>query len=55
MIQEFMVSSSKGDERKNNVLNKGIFTSCKKNDNCPPWSIKAEKITHDKKKKNINL
>ena len=33
------------------VLNKGIFTSCKKNDNCPPWSIKSKKITHDKIKK----
>ena len=35
------------------VINKGIFTSCKYNDNCPPWSIKAKKITHDKNKKNI--
>lgn len=33
------------------IINKGIFTSCKKNDKCPPWSIKADKITHDKKKK----
>ena len=35
------------------VLNKAIFTSCKKNDTCPPWSIKANKITHDKLNKNI--
>ena len=34
-------------------LNKGIFTSCKKNDDCPPWSIQAEKITHDKIKKQL--
>ncbi len=26
------------------VINKGVFSSCKINDNCPPWSIKAEKI-----------
>ena len=35
------------------ILNKAIFTSCKKNDNCPPWSIKADKITHDRIKKDI--
>ena len=34
-------------------INKSIFTSCKKNDNCPPWSISAEKITHDKDKKKL--
>ena len=36
------------------VLNKAIFTSCKKNDNCPPWSIKADKITHDRMSQNIH-
>ncbi len=35
------------------VINKGVFTSCKKNDSCPPWSISAKTITHDKIKKNI--
>ena len=35
------------------VLNKGIFTSCKKNDSCPPWSMKANKLTHDRLKQNI--
>ena len=34
-------------------MNKGIFTSCKETDSCPPWSIKADKIIHDKKKKQI--
>ena len=34
-------------------INKGIFTSCKKNDNCPPWSIKAKKIKHDKRNKQL--
>ena len=33
------------------IINKGIFTSCKKDDNCPPWAISANKITHDKNKK----
>jgi LPS-assembly protein len=40
-------SSSYGDKNLT-ILNKGIFTSCKINDNCPPWSIRSEKITHDK-------
>ena len=35
------------------VVNNGLFTSCKINDNCPPWSIKAEKITHDKIKRDM--
>ncbi len=45
-------SSSFSDQNKT-VVNNGIFTSCKINDNCPPWSIKAEKITHDKIKKDM--
>ena len=36
------------------TINKGVFTSCKKNDGCPPWTIKADKITYDKSKKQIN-
>ncbi len=35
------------------TINKGIFTSCKKNDKCPPWSIQAEEIVHDKNKKQL--
>ena len=34
-------------------VQKSIFTSCKKNDNCPPWSISAKKIVHDKNKKKL--
>ena len=35
-------------------LSKGIFTICqKRDDKCPPWSLKAKKIIHDKVKKNI--
>ena len=34
-------------------LSKSVFTVCKKRDGnkCPPWSIKAKKISHDKTKK----
>ena len=35
------------------TVDKGIFTSCKKNDKCPPWAIQADKITYDKNKKQI--
>ena len=41
----------------NNIttIEKGIFTACKeRKDDCPPWSISAEKIVHDKEKKTIN-
>ncbi|MDC0921755.1 organic solvent tolerance protein, partial [Candidatus Pelagibacter sp.] len=45
-------SSSFSDQNKT-VVSNGIFTSCKLNDNCPPWSIKSEKITHDKINKDM--
>jgi LPS-assembly protein len=32
---------------------KGIFTTCKKNGKCPPWTLQSEKVTHDKNKKSI--
>ena len=35
------------------TINKGVFTSCKKNDKCPPWAIQADKITYDRNKKQI--
>ena len=34
-------------------IRNGIFTTCKKRDNCPPWELSAERIVHDKKKKII--
>ena len=36
------------------TINKGVFTTCKKNNNCPPWSIQADKIIYDKNKKQID-
>ena len=35
------------------TINKGIFTTCKKNDKCPPWSIQADKVIYNKDKKQI--
>ena len=45
------VSSNK----KGNIteINKAVFTSCGENDKCPPWSIQANQITHDKDKKQL--
>ena len=44
--------SSTGNRDKT-IVNKGVFTSCKKTNSCPAWNMKAEKITHDKKKKQV--
>ncbi len=42
-------------EKDNTFFKKGIFTTCKKRkDKCPPWTINAEEINHDKTKKTIN-
>jgi len=35
------------------IIEKGVFTSCKKTDGCPPWSIESRLIKHDKQKKQI--
>ena len=35
------------------VISKGVFTTCKKNDSCPPWQMSADKITHDKQNQTI--
>ncbi len=35
-------------------IKKGIFTTCKKREGCPPWQLSSDKISHDKKKKTIN-
>ena len=45
------VSSS----QKNGItsIKKASFTSCKKNDDCPPWKLEASEIKHDKNKKQI--
>ena len=35
-------------------IKKGIFTTCEeREDNCPPWSISASEIVHDKKIKQL--
>ena len=42
--------SVSSDENKT-IVEKGVFTTCKKSDDCPPWEFLAKKIVHDKKKK----
>ena len=34
-------------------ISKGVFTTCKKRDGCPPWLISANNVSHDKTKKII--
>ncbi len=41
-------------ENDKTLIKRGIFTSCKDNDNCPPWVITSDEITHDRKKKEIH-
>ncbi len=45
------VSSS----HKNNIttIKKAVFTSCNKNNECPPWQLEASEIKHDKNKKQL--
>ncbi|MDB3971604.1 organic solvent tolerance protein [Candidatus Pelagibacter sp.] len=44
--------SGYGDEV-NTYFKKGVFTSCRKTDKCPPWKITSDEIHHDKIKKQI--
>ena len=39
---------------KSTTIDKAVFTTCKKNDDCPPWQMFAKEIKHDKEKKTIN-
>ncbi len=51
-----LFGNSINDTPNKTIIRKGVFTSCKirDGDKCPPWLIKSEKITHDKKKKIIS-
>ena len=40
-------------KNQSSFLKKGVFTTCNDDADCPPWSIYAEEIEHDKKKKII--
>ena len=38
---------------KNTIVDKGVFTTCKRRKGkCPPWKIESKEVKHDKKKKN---
>ncbi len=45
------ISSNKNDNI--TIINKGVFTSCKERDGCPPWIIEAKEIKHDTIKKQL--
>ena len=37
-------------DKNNTIVSKGIFTNCKPNDKCPPWSMEIKKLFMIKKK-----
>ena len=49
-----MFGKTISSDKDKTIIEKGVFTTCKRNDDCPPWEFLAKKITHDKKKKTIN-
>ena len=42
------------NDEEQTLVSKGVFTTCKESETCPPWRIEADEIKHDKKKKLIN-
>ena len=45
--------SSLISENNRSIIKNGIFTTCKKNESCPPWSLKSKKVIHDNDKRII--
>ena len=48
-----IIAASGYGDKFNSYFDKGVFTSCKKKDKCPPWKIRSKKIHHDKIKKQV--
>ena len=46
--------SSLISENNKTIISNGIFTTCKQNEKCPPWSLKSKKVVHDIDKKIIS-
>ena len=49
-----IIAASGHGDKFNTYFEKGVFTSCKKTDKCPPWKITSREVHHDKIKKQIN-
>ena len=41
-------------ENNKSIISKGVFTTCKKDGDCPPWQLAAQEIKHDKLNKTIS-
>ena len=41
-------------DENSSMITKGVFTTCKKRDGCPPWQFSAKNIKHDKKKREVS-
>jgi LPS-assembly protein len=49
-----IIGASSNSKNQITTVNNGVFTSCQKRDGkCPPWSIQAKKIIHDRNKKQL--
>ena len=46
--------NSISSDKDKTIIKNGVFTPCKRNDDCPPWQLSAKEIKHDKKKKIIS-
>jgi len=46
--------NSISSDKDKTIIKNGVFTSCKRNDDCPPWQLSAKEIKHDKKTKIIS-
>ncbi len=49
-----LIAKSIKIKEKSSFLKKGVFTTCNDDSECPPWSMYAEEIEHDKKEQRIN-
>ena len=53
--QNYRLRGNSGNIDENSSgITKGVFTTCKKREGCPPWQFSAKNITHDKKKREIS-
>ena len=41
-------------DKNKSIIKKGIFTTCKRREKCPPWEMSADEVVHDKERKIIN-
>ena len=54
--QNYRLRGNSGNIDENSSgITKGVFTTCKKREGCPPWQFSAKNITHDKKSERFHM